>query len=121
MQRFLPISALLAAVIAIALPATSQARYVGPSIMDDKPSVQGILAKPVDGQPVQLQGKLLRQISRHHYLFSDGTAEITVEIDAEDFPRKPVDQNTLVEIIGEVDTGLKRPPSIEVDALSIVE
>ncbi len=121
MQRSLLLSTLLAGALTLGLPAASQARYVGPSILNEKPSVQDILAQPVDGQPVRLQGKLLRQTARDRYVFSDGTAEILVEIDEDDFPRAPVDENTLVEIVGEVDTGLKRPPEIEVEEIRIAE
>ena len=111
----------LACAIAFSLPAMSQARYTGPSVLDERPTVQDILDKPQDGQPVRLQGKLLRQTGRQYYVFSDGTAEIKVEIDEDDFPQTPVNENTVVEIRGEVDTGLKRAPEIEVEELIIVE
>lgn len=103
------------------LPLATQARYLGPSIINEQTQVSQILAKPIDGQPVQLHGKLLRQTSKSHYIFSDGTADIVVEIDADDFPRDPIDEHTTVKIAGEVDTGLKRPPRIEVETLSISE
>ncbi|MCB5362873.1 NirD/YgiW/YdeI family stress tolerance protein [Pusillimonas sp. CC-YST705] len=121
MPRLLLSSITLAAALSFTLPLAAQAAYVGPSVMKEKSSVRDVLDKPVDGQPVKLQGKLLRQTAKSLYLFSDGSAEITVEIDAEDFPREPVDENTEVLISGEVDTGLKRPPKIEVEQISIVQ
>lgn len=121
MQAFLSIPTLIAGLAVAAAPAVAQARYLGPTVLDEKTSVREILAEPVDGQPVKLRGKLLRQTTKSHYVFSDGTADIIVEIDADDFPRDPVDEHTLVKIAGEIDTGLKRPPRIEVEELLIAD
>lgn len=121
MQPSLSLPSLLALLAVVAMPVATQARYLGPSVLDEKTSVQEILAEPVDGQPVKLRGKLLRQTTKNHYVFSDGTADIIVEIDADDFPRDPVNEHTLVKIAGEIDTGLKRPPRIEVEELLIAD
>ncbi|NYT64880.1 NirD/YgiW/YdeI family stress tolerance protein [Alcaligenaceae bacterium] len=98
----------------------AQAQYSGPSTIGEG-TVAAILAKPVDDQPVQLQGHLLRQTSHDKYIFSDGTAEIVAEIKAKRFPNQPINEKTKVEIIGEVDTGLTRPPEIEVDSVQVIE
>jgi uncharacterized protein (TIGR00156 family) len=74
----------------------------------------------VDEQAVRLQGNLLRKTGKEKYIFSDGTGEIVAEIDDKDFPKQAVDENTKVEIIGEVDTGLRRPPEIEVDTVRVL-
>ena len=121
MKRSIYYGFALLGTLALSLPSLSQARYTGPSVLNERPTVQEILDKPVDNIPVRLQGKLLRQTSRHYYTFSDDTAEIQVEIDDDAFPQTPVNENTVVEIRGEVDTGLKRPPEIEVNELIIVE
>lgn len=121
MRRFAPSCALAATVFAFGLIAPSHAEYVGPSVLDARPTVKEILANPIDNQPITLQGKLLKRTGKEYYIFSDGTGEITAEIDPEDFPRTPIDQNTLVQIVGEVDTGLRRPPEIDVETLTIVK
>lgn len=96
------------------------AGYVGPSAASSAQNVASILKAPVDDQYVKLQGHILKKIGDERYTFSDGTGEIVAEIDTDDFPRQPVDAKTKVEIIGEVDTGLTRPPEIEVDSVRIV-
>lgn len=106
-----------AALTMMAAPATAQ--YVGPGVAAT-PNVRGILAQPQDDQWVSLKGHLLRKTGKERYVFSDGTGEIQVEIDDKDFPREPVDEKTLVEISGEVDTGLTRPPEIDVDVVRII-
>jgi uncharacterized protein (TIGR00156 family) len=102
----------------LALPAAAQ--YTGPTNAPSGQSVSTILDKPVDEQAVRLQGNLLRKTGKEKYIFSDGTGEIVAEIDDKDFPKQAVDENTKVEIIGEVDTGLRRPPEIEVDTVRVL-
>lgn len=81
-------------------------------------TVAEILANPVDVQDVQLQGHLLRQTSHDKYIFSDGTGEIAAEIKAKRFTGQSVDERTKVEIIGEVDTGMTRPPGFGLNIAS---
>lgn len=106
-----------ASLAAISMPAGAQ--YVGPGTASS-PSVKTILAEPKDDQWVTLQGNLLRKTGKERYVFSDGSGEIEVEIDDKDFPREAVDETVVVEITGEVDTGLTRPPEIEVDTMRII-
>ncbi|MGO3743002.1 YgiW/YdeI family stress tolerance OB fold protein [Kerstersia sp.] len=111
----------MASVVVLAgAPAPAVAQYVGPGVAA-APDVRTILAQPQDDQWVTLKGHLLRKVGKERYVFSDGTGEIQVEIDDKDFPRVTVDEKTWVEISGEVDTGLTRPPEIEVDAIRIVQ
>lgn len=126
------VPALLAA-CALTLASTASAQYSGPSAGKAKSGYAGpttsasqldvasILAKPKDDQKVILQGKLLRKTGKEKYIFSDGTGEIVAEIDDDDFPREHVDENTNIEIAGEVDTGLTRPPEIEVDVVRVIK
>lgn len=99
------------------LPAYAQ--YSGPSEIGAA-TVADILKNPVDDQDVQIQGHLLRQTSHDKYIFSDGTGEIVAEIKTRHFGGQAVDEKTRVELIGEVDTSLKRPPEIEVDSLRVL-
>ena len=98
---------------------SAQAQYTGPSDRHAA-TVTSILEQPKDDQDVVVQGKLLRKTGDEKYLFSDGTGEIIVEIDDDDMPREAVDEKTMVELRGEVDTGRNRPPEIDVDSVRIV-
>lgn len=99
----------------------AHAQYVGPNDAGMAANVSAVLDKPVDDQAVSFQGHLLRKLGHERYVFSDGTGEITVEIDDDDFPRQPVDDKTRVEIVGEVDTGRNRAPEIEVKSLRVLQ
>jgi len=128
-RYFLP--ALLAAcALAVAVPASAQytgpsgdskGGYAGPAVEASKLDVASILANPKDDQNVVLQGKLLRKTGKEKYIFSDGTGEIVAEIDDDDFPKERIDENTNIEIVGEVDTGRTRPPEIEVDRVRVLK
>lgn len=98
----------------------ASARYTGPSAMPTYKSVAGVLKNPVDDAHVTLQGHIIKQISKDKYLFSDGTAKITVEIDRKYFPATPVNAKTKIEIRGEVDKDVGRKPEIDVKSLTIV-
>lgn len=111
---------LASAAIAGICTAPVHAQYSGPSAKPQA-SVAGILKNPVDDQDVRLQGYLLRKEGHEKYIFSDGTGEIVAEIKDKHFASQRVDEKTKVEIVGEVDTGLRRPPEIEVDSLRLVE
>jgi len=108
------------AVVAGSFALPVQAKYSGPSAAGEA-TVAAILKNPVDDQNVVLRGYLLRQTGHEKYIFSDGTGEIVAEIDDKDFPAQSVDDKTKVEIVGEVDTGLRRPPEIEVDKVRVLK
>lgn len=116
---FKPRHLLAAAMIAGVFALPAHAQYVGPSEAAGTPTVAAILEKPVDDQNVRLTGHLLRKIGDEKYIFSDGTGEIVVEIDDDDFPPQAIDAKTKVELLGEVDTGMRRPPEIEVDTVRV--
>ena len=109
----------IACLIFAAVSTGAAAQYVGPS---ERPTakVADILSNPVDDQRVELQGRLLRKIGDEKYIFSDGTGEIVAEIDDDEFRGQRVDESTRVKVQGEVDTGRKRPPEIEVDRLTVM-
>lgn len=98
--------------------ATAFAEYTGPVAGKVSPeplrTVSEIREHAKDDQPVLLTGVLAKKTGKEKYLFKDATGEITVEIDTEDFPAGKVDENTRVEIVGEVDKSALR--AVEVDA-----
>lgn len=101
------------------LPVSAQ--YTGPNSAPQLKQVADILKNPVDDEDVTVQGHLLRKLRDEKYVFSDGSGEIVAEIDDDDFPRQPIDENTKVELVGEVDTSRRRPPEIDVDTVRIVQ
>lgn len=113
-------SAVALALSSAVLSFPAHAQYTGPSEIAQI-TVAEILKNPVDDQDVRIQGHLLRQTAHDKFVFSDGTGEIVAEIKAKHFAGQTLDEKTKVELIGEVDTSLKRAPEIEVDFLKVVE
>lgn len=98
-----------------------QAQYVGPNSDSIPATVAEILANPVDDQDVLLQGKLTDRLSKDKYTFADDSGEIRVEIDDDEFPRQPVDENTVIEIYGEVEKDFLESPEIDVDRVRVIQ
>jgi uncharacterized protein (TIGR00156 family) len=95
--------------------------YVGPGSENRGNSVEAILKNPVDDQRVTLRGKITRHIGGDKYMFTDGAGEIRVDIDDHQFPAQPIDDNTVVEIIGEVDTDFMQFSEIDVKSVRILQ
>ncbi|WP_256493401.1 YgiW/YdeI family stress tolerance OB fold protein [Endozoicomonas sp. SCSIO W0465] len=91
--------------------------YRAPVSGDGTTTVAAILKNPHDDMRVVLKGNLVRKIKHETYMFNDGTGEITADIDDNDFPPQPVNANTKVEIIGEVD--VNRISGVEIDVKSL--
>lgn len=115
------IASALVAVAAIWLPTAVQAQYVGPSTQLQAHSVAEILKNPVDDQKVVLKGHITKKVGKEKYLFSDGTGEMRIEIDHEKLPMQRIDDKTLVEISGEVETEFMKSPEIDVDLVSVLK
>lgn len=112
----------------IALTGTAAfAQYQGPAGQGQaaenyaKTTVSAILADPKADAKVMLEGRLINKTDDETYTFKDETGEILVEIDDEDFPNQPVDENTVVTIEGEVDTHLVKDVDIDVERVIIVQ
>jgi len=121
--RFLMATAVSAALFCSVSTATAQ--YVGPgaqaaAALPVLRTLEDVLTAPVDDQPVEITGVIVRQIDRERFLFRDETGELQVEIDWEDFPAgQPVGGDTLVVIIGEVETRHWRAPRIDVEQVRL--
>lgn len=76
-----------------------------------------ILANPIDGELITLQGRLLRQgDDDEEYVFTDGTGEITLEIYDEDFDFA---LDMPIEISGEIDLESEDPTQHEAHAETV--
>lgn len=84
-------------------------------------TVANILKMPRDNMRVELIGNLVRKIRHENYMFSDGTGEIRVDIDDDEFPAQAVQADTRLEIMGEVDMDHRSDPEIDVKWLRIVQ
>jgi uncharacterized protein (TIGR00156 family) len=71
-----------------------------------------------DDSRVTLQGTIVRQVSREHYIFRDSSGEITVEIDRKAWRGLTIGENDRVEIYGEVDHE-RRGAQVEIEVRSI--
>lgn len=118
----------LTAALVAGFATMAQAQYSGPSDVATPENgkytsmtVQQILAEPKDDTDVQLEGRLIRKLKNETYMFSDGTGEIQVEIDDDDFPMGDVNENTTIRLQGEVDVHRSRPVDIDVDRASVVQ
>ena len=116
-----PVKSIVLAAVAIAAVGAplAHAQYTGPSEHKAPKTVSEILKSGVDDQDVTLTGTLLRKVSNDKYIFSDGTGEIRVEIDAEDFPNAPVSDKSKVTLRGEIEKDFMRSVEIDVDAISL--
>ncbi len=103
-----------------ALVPMAQAQYVGPSSQKMFTNVEQVTNNAKDDDPVALRGKLVRKVSNETYMFADETGEIQVEIDDKIFPKEPVDANTTVEIVGEMDKAIVGTSEVDVKAITIV-
>lgn len=104
--------------LALTASVTASAQYTGPGAISTARTVAEVLQDARDERPVELTGHLVRQSGRETYVFRDATGEITVEIDAEDFPvGRPVGADTRVQIRGEIEARPLRKPRIDVETL----
>lgn len=112
---------MIALILSVGMASHAQAQYAGPGALPVVTSLSEVLERPVDDQRVRLQGHLVKQLSSDKYLFSDGRQEMRVEIDHEDLPTTPIDQNVTLLIEGEVEKDFMTSPEIDVDRLSILQ
>ncbi|MBD5608527.1 MAG: NirD/YgiW/YdeI family stress tolerance protein [Desulfovibrio sp.] len=109
---------MIALICLLAIPA--QAAYTGPGAVANSTTVQAA-KKMSDDSRVALTGNIVSRIGDDKYLFRDGTGDIIVEIDDEDFGGQDVSAQNTVIIIGEVDKDFGRDPEIDAKALKVIK
>ncbi len=122
-------AASMALMAMLVVSGSALAQYTGPS--DGKKVIPGSAKKPPhkaalttvralmatgkDDTEVSLEGRINRHIGGDKYNFADSTGEIELEIETEHWPdNTPIDDKTIVRIIGEYDKGLTHSPKVEV-------
>ncbi len=113
-------SLMLLSVFALHSPLAS-AQYIGPSTAPTYRSVADVLKNPIDDSPVVLEGHIIKQVGKKKYIFSDGTAEIRVEVDQKYFPTNPINEKTKVQIRGEIEMDFLQSPEIDIEYLAIIK
>lgn len=100
--------------------AAAPAGYKGPTNVPLTTAKQ-LLDKGKDDQHVKVQGKLLSHKGGDDYEFADASGKMTVEIEPELFPQgATVDQNTVVELIGEFDKETFGESTLDVQQIRVV-
>ncbi|MCG6313380.1 NirD/YgiW/YdeI family stress tolerance protein [Vibrio vulnificus] len=67
---------------------------------------------------VDVEGTLVRQLNKDTYIFTDGRAEIQVELDDDIRFTQTINSNTRLRLFGEFEGG--NTPEIEVDSLTLL-
>lgn len=111
-----------AALFAATPTAMVHAQYIGGQPVTTPSTVADVLRSGYDEQRVILRGQILRRVFGDKYIFSDATGEIRVDIDQEEWPAgQPINDKTIVEIIGKVDVDWGRVSEIDVKVLRVVK
>lgn len=116
-----PLIAMLTMVASLSIPTEAVAQYVGPSSNPGYKSVSEVLKNPVDDMEVTLEGTLSKRLSKNKYMFSDGVAEIRVEIDPKHFPVSTlISEKTRVRLHGDIEKDFMESPEIDVKLVTVI-
>ncbi len=102
----------------VAFNSSAPAGFTGPDARGEI-SVKDLLKQANDDTKVVLKGHIIKRVSHDKYVFTDGTAEVVVEIDSKRMPAEQITPTTLVKLYGEVDKNYI-PAKIEID-VKVVE
>lgn len=132
MKRIFRISCIAAVLAASSVAIAQSTGYAGPSTKAAPSGYAGpssvplmtakdLLDKGKDDQYVKLRGKLLSHKGDDEYEFADQSGRMTVEIDDKHFPQGvTVDQDTMVELVGEFDKETFGESTLDVKQLKVV-
>ena len=93
--------------------------FEGPSGFDTAPITVKQALNLHDNSRVVLKGHIVNSLGDEKYTFTDGTAEVIVEIDDEDWAGRKVTPEDTIEIFGELDKEMFEPTKIDVDSIRI--
>lgn len=132
MKRIFSLSCIAALAAASSLAIAQPTGYAGPSSKAQASGYAGpsnvplmsakeLLDKGKDDQYVRLKGRIVSHKGGEDYEFADQSGRMTVEIDDKHFPAGVrIDQNTLVELVGEFDKELVGESKLEVKQIKPV-
>lgn len=122
----------LALLTALALASTgAYAQYTGPSATPNAQkntatanavtSVKQVLASGKDDQRVTVQGHIVRHVRGKHYVFSDGTGELNIELKDRVMPvGQTFNDKTKVMLSGKLDKDWNEPLELEVKQMRMM-
>ena len=103
-------------------PGSNISGYTGPGSVTSQAginTVAGLLAHGRDDQDVVVEGVIIRQIDKEHFIFSDGSGEIQVEIDEDDLRHLGTfNENTRLKLIGDLD---KKRDGFEIEVDKVIK
>ena len=67
-----------------------------------------------------LRGFVLSKVGNEKYIFADGAAKISLDIDSKLFPIWKIDDKGKVELRGEVEKEFMETPETDVDSLTVL-
>lgn len=97
------------------------AEFQGPGATTKKLTTVKATYDMNDDDKVTLEGFIVKQIRDEHYLFTDSTGEIEIEVDDKDLRGIVVTSQAKIRIIGEVEKSFLSDTKIEVDAVQIIK
>lgn len=114
------ITALLVALTLTNISYAQMGGFQGPSGANTTPITVKQALSLRDDTKVVLRGHIVNTLGHEKYTFSDGTAEVIIDIDDEDWAGRTVTPEMTIEIFGEVDKEMFRPTEIDVDSFNIL-
>ena len=95
------------------------AEFQGPGATTTLSTVKA--AKKMSDDNIVLEGFIVKQIKSEHYLFTDSTGEVEIEIEDKDLRGIVVTPQAKIRIIGEVEKSFLSDAKIEVDSVQIIK
>lgn len=96
------------------------AEFQGPGATTTLSTVKAA-KKMSDDDNIVLEGFIVKQIKSEHYLFTDSTGEIEIEIEDKDLRGIVVTPQAKIRIIGEVEKSFLSDAKIDVDSVQIIK
>lgn len=113
------VALILTCALFVTVAHSANAQYVGQNNAKYT-KLADLLESGSDDDYVQLEGQLVGKVGSEKYTFSDGSQEVRVEIDSDEFPPQPFDENAIIRIEGEFEKDFMESPEIDVERLTIV-
>lgn len=105
---------LLSLTTLLVLSSTAVAGFNGNSADAPKMTVAKALKIKQDNAPVQISGKILRQVDNDEFIFGDGTGQIKIDVEDHAWNGLNVGANETITIFGTVDHESFEPNTIDV-------
>ena len=99
------------------LPPVDELRWEGDSVKSVEEFAEDYEKQ---NRPVVLRGRIVEQLSPDRYMFEDTSGRIRIDADPHLFPSPPINENTTVDIVGNVDQQHMKGVEIDVAQIRVV-